>query len=74
MEHFRMDQEHCNAFAAWKRMGSPQNPRPEQYAELEKAGQLTAISAAEKIQLVQGKATVRLELPRQGVSLVKVSW
>ena len=31
LEHFRIDRDHSNAFEAWKRMGSPQNPTPEQY-------------------------------------------
>jgi xylan 1,4-beta-xylosidase len=30
LEHFRIDQEHGNAFAAWQRMGSPQQPTPQQ--------------------------------------------
>ncbi len=28
LEHFRMDEDHSNAFTAWKRMGSPQQPTP----------------------------------------------
>jgi xylan 1,4-beta-xylosidase len=28
LQHFRIDQEHSNAFSAWTKMGSPQNPAP----------------------------------------------
>ncbi len=74
LEHFRIDEEHSNAFAAWKRIGSPQQPTPEQYARLEKAGQLTASGPAEKVPVKNGSATVHVKLPRQAVSLLKLSW
>src|SRR5438105_9522668 len=40
LQHFRIDEEHSNAFAAWKKLGSPQQPTAQQYEQLEKAGQL----------------------------------
>ena len=45
LKHFRIDENHSNAFSAWKKMNSPQKPTPEQYAQLEAAGQLSAIDA-----------------------------
>ena len=69
---YRIDDEHSNAFTAWKRMGSPPQPTPEQYAELERAGQLAAPGPAETVRVAGGKATVRLTLPRQAVSLLHV--
>jgi xylan 1,4-beta-xylosidase len=74
MEHFRIDDEHSNAFAAWKRMDSPLQPTPEQYARLEKAGQLQLLRAAEKVQIADGSAVIRFKLPRQAVSLVVLEW
>jgi xylan 1,4-beta-xylosidase len=74
LEHFRIDEEHSNAFAAWKKMGSPQQLTPEQYAQLEKAGRLATLDVAEKLEVKNGSATVRMELPRQAVSLLKLSW
>ena len=47
VRHYRIDQEHSNAYTAWKQMGSPQNPTPEQYAQLEAAGQLQIARIAE---------------------------
>jgi xylan 1,4-beta-xylosidase len=74
LAHFQIDENHSNAYAAWKRMGSPHQPTPEQYAQLEKAGQLTAVGPTEIVRVENGKATLRLTLPRQAVSLLKLTW
>ena len=74
LHHYRIDDTHSNAFTAWKRMGSPQQPTPEQYAQLEKAGQLTELGAIEMVRVVGGQATVKMTLPRQAVSLLVVEW
>ena len=74
LEHFRIDEDHSNAFAAWKRMGSPQAPTLEQYAQLERAGRLAAMGPPEGIRVQNGEATVRLKLPRQAVSLLQLTW
>ena len=73
VQHFRIDEDHSNAFAAWKRMGSPQSPTAQQYSELEKAGKLAALPD-ENLPVENGKATLRFKLPRQAVSLVLVEW
>ncbi len=74
VEHFRIDEDHSNAFAAWKRMGSPQQPTPEQYSQLERAGQLATLAEPATARVENGKATLRIELPRQGVSLLVLHW
>ena len=70
LRHFRIDDDHSNSFAEWKRMGSPQQPTAQQYARLERAGQLAALGASQTVHVRDSKATLRFELPRQGVSLV----
>jgi xylan 1,4-beta-xylosidase len=55
-------------------MGSPQNPSAEQIAELEKAGQLQLLGSPEWIKTNNGEASIQMELPRQGVSLLKLDW
>ena len=72
--HYRVDAEHSNAFTAWKRIGSPQSPTAEQYALLEKAGQLGALSEQEPLRISGGAAELRIELPRQAVSLIVLDW
>ena len=70
LQHFRIDEDHSNAFSAWQRMGSPQNPTAEQYATLEKAGQLTALGPSETARVESGSLVLRFLLPRQAVSLL----
>jgi xylan 1,4-beta-xylosidase len=72
--HYRIDDDHSNSFTAWKRMGSPQKPTAEQYAQVERAGQLAALSAAETVSVTDAGATLRLALPRQAVSLLVLDW
>jgi xylan 1,4-beta-xylosidase len=74
LEHFRIDGEHSNAFAAWKRMGSPQQPAMEQHASLEKAGQLAQIDEARAAQVKGGVVDLQITLPRQAVSLLHLAW
>ncbi len=74
LQHFRVDEDHGNAFTVWKRLGSPQQPSPEEYAELERAGQLAAMGAQKFLRVTNSRATIRLKLPRQAVSLVELTW
>src|SRR5688572_3293405 len=74
LTHYRIDQEHSNSFTAWKKMGSPQNPSPEQIAALEKAGQLEMLGSPQWVKVKDGAVISQFNLPRQGVSLIKVSW
>jgi xylan 1,4-beta-xylosidase len=67
---FQVDAEHGNAYTAWQRMGSPASPSPEQYAQLERAGQLTEVEAPAAVVGKAGRVTLRLTLPRQSVALI----
>jgi len=71
---YRIDQEHSNSYAAWQKMGSPQSPSPDQYAELEKAGQLARIEPPPAIVMNGGTASLPVTLPRQAVSLLVLEW
>jgi xylan 1,4-beta-xylosidase len=74
LTHYRIDQNHSNAYTRWKGMGSPQNPTKEQYAQLRAAGSLELLDSPHWIAV--GNGTVQLDylLPRQGVSLMQLSW
>jgi len=74
VEHFRIDENHSNAFSTWKRMGSPAQPRADEYERLEKAGQLALLTPAQTIQVDKGTMILRFALPRQAVSLLEMSW
>ncbi|WP_247237430.1 GH39 family glycosyl hydrolase [Telluribacter sp. SYSU D00476] len=74
VHHYRIDQQHSNSYEVWKSMGSPQNPTAEQIATLEKAGQLQAYTSPTWMDAKNGLLQLDFSLPRQGVSLIKVSW
>lgn len=74
LTHYRIDAEHSNAFEVWKRMGSPQEPTAGQFAQLEKASQLTTLGEPEKIPVGDGNAKLTFSLPRQAVSLLVLAW
>ena len=74
VEHYRIDDDHSNAYTAWQQMGSPQKPTDAQYARLEAAGQLQLLRSPEWLPAKDGKLEVAFPLPRQSVSLVRVSW
>ena len=73
LKHFRVDQQHSNSYEAWKKMGSPQQPTPEQYAELERAGQLQSLESPRWIETQDGRVLVEFSLPRHGVSLLRLA-
>lgn len=74
LHHYRVDAEHSNSYVAWKKLGSPQRPTPEQYQQLERSGQLQLLRSPEWLHVANGRATLKLSLPRQGVSLLRLTW
>jgi xylan 1,4-beta-xylosidase len=72
VEEFRMDAAHSNAYAAWQRMGSPAQPTADQQRQLESAGQLERTVAPHPMPAEHGSVTIPLQLPRQGVALVRL--
>lgn len=73
-EQFRIDANHSNAYEAWLRMGGPMQPSPAQYAQLEAAGKLAAVDQPKSLRVHEGAAKVHLDLPRQGVALLVLTW
>jgi xylan 1,4-beta-xylosidase len=74
VRHYRVDERHSNSYSMWKQMGSPQQPTEEQYGALVAAGQLRTVGSPEWVKARKGLMESRFRLPRQGVSLVEVSW
>jgi len=71
-EHYRIDAEHSNSYEVWKKMGSPQTVSAEQYSQLEAAGKLQLLEAPKKMETTGGELTISFQLPRQGVSLIRL--
>jgi xylan 1,4-beta-xylosidase len=74
VEHYRIDETHSNSYTVWTKMGSPQQPTPEQYKVLEAAGQLQSLTSPEWRTAANQKLDLAFELPRQAVSLLRITW
>ena len=72
--HYRIDENRSNAYAAWKRMGSPIAPTRQQYGELEAASRLALLEEPRSASATNGTLALTFALPRQAVSLVMVEW
>jgi xylan 1,4-beta-xylosidase len=73
-EESRMDAHHSNSYAVWQQMGSPQQPNPEQLQKLEAAGALEQVVAPHSVSVTGNTLSVAIQLPRQGVSLIRLRW
>ena len=75
VSHYRIDDQHSNSYSAWVRMGSPQQPTPAQYAELERASHLQRLTPTRQLNIGRDFAvTETFDLPRKSVSFVQVAW
>lgn len=74
LTQYRIDADHSNSYQAWLRMGSPFPLSAGQYLELEKSGRLATFGPPQTVRVSVGKAGVKFNLPRQGVSLLILDW
>jgi len=74
LTHFRIDDSHSNAYSAWKEMGSPQSPTPEQYAQLKACDGLQLLTSPEWLTVQNGRVEAKTNMPRESVSLLHVEW
>lgn len=75
VRHYRIDNEHSNAYTLWRRMGAPQQITRAQYRKLERAGQLTLLDSPKWIDSSDDETLeLSFELPRQGVSFIEMKW
>lgn len=74
VQQYRVDNEHSNSYTTWQAMGSPQLVSDSQRAALEQAGQLALLTSPTWVSTKDGQMVLHVTLPRQGVSLVRLSW
>jgi xylan 1,4-beta-xylosidase len=74
LRHFRIDENTSNSYSAWQRMGSPVHPTAAQIVALQQASELAQLNPATTLNTHDGKATLKMQLPRQAVSLVILSY
>jgi xylan 1,4-beta-xylosidase len=73
VERFLVDAQHSNAYSAWQRMGSPEQPTTQQFMELQRAAKLEIVDRSD-LAVSAEHASSNLKLGRQGVMLVRLSW
>jgi hypothetical protein len=72
LKHYRIDSCHSNAMAIWEDMGQPDTPSEIQLKELESKAQLQLLSPPSRVETKNGRATIKLSLPVNAVSLIVV--
>ena len=70
MTHYRIEQSHSNAYAAWLAMGSPQDPTAQQIKTLKAAAELQMLSEPTTIQINDGEVALQFDLPIHSISLL----
>jgi len=68
--HYRIDEQHSNAYSKWRRMGSPIAPIERDYARLQRASELATLGEPEVAAVNQQACELKFALPRQAVSLI----
>jgi xylan 1,4-beta-xylosidase len=66
---YGIDDHHSNAYTLWKKFGSTQAPTPEQYQQLQRAGDLATVGEPTTLAITDSRATLQVTLPRQAVAL-----
>ena len=74
LTHYRIDASHSNSYEVWKKMGSPQNPTETQINELDRSGKLAMLTRPVKVKIRNNQLNVEIQLPRQAVSLIRLSY
>ena len=74
VEHFRIDGTHSNAYGEWKKLDSSLHPDADQQRQLEDAGQLQAWGSPRWLAVKDGRIGLSFALPRQGLSLIRITW
>jgi xylan 1,4-beta-xylosidase len=74
LDEYRIDQTHTNPYSAWIQFDSPSNPSPAQLALLHAATRPERIRYDPAWSVEQGELKTDIFLPRQGVSLLVLTF
>jgi len=72
MSHYRIDQEHSNAYAEWVRQGRPMYPTPAQREAIKKRDGLELLEPARTVTPIAGTLELSFDLPVHGISLLLI--
>ncbi|MCX7872789.1 MAG: beta-xylosidase [Verrucomicrobiae bacterium] len=70
IEHYRIDENHSNAYTVWKKLGSPQNPTEDQIKMVKEASNLVLFEPGKEINYIGGQYSLKIPMPRQSISLI----
>jgi xylan 1,4-beta-xylosidase len=73
IERYQIDAEFSNAYAAWKRIGAPQDPTPEQIAQIKQKEDLQKVESQTAAPTSDGGLHYKFELPQPAVCLIKIT-
>jgi len=73
VERFQIDREHSNSYSAWKKLGAPQDPTPEQVKYIQENESLKLVETQRETEVVDGVVRYVFDLPVHGVCLVKIN-
>lgn len=69
LTHYRIDENHSNAYTIWKSMGKPYNPNEAQMKQIKDRQGLELFEPERIIKLKNSQVTLPVELPHHSVSL-----
>ncbi len=73
LTHYRIDNQHSNAYAEWLRQGKPMYPTSEQYVAIKSRDDLETLEPSQKLMSNGGKINLKFQLPVHGVSLLSIT-
>lgn len=73
LTHWRLDDDHSNAYQVWLAMGSPQSPTDEQYQQLVTAGKLTTLEEPRTVGVADNSLDLNFTLPIRSLSLLMLA-
>lgn len=73
VQHYRIDNDHSNAYAEWLRQEKPMYPTAVQYAAMKTRDGLETVDVAQQVSIANGKIALNFALPIHGISLIIVA-
>jgi xylan 1,4-beta-xylosidase len=75
LTRFEIDDSHSNAYAEWKRLGSPGAPNETQYEQMKKASALATVAdTPNSLAVANRSVSISINLPRQAVTLLVLEY
>ena len=70
LHHYRIDQNHSNAYTEWLRQDRPMYPSPAQWAAIKARDGLELLEPVKRLRPDEGKIKINFNLPVHGISLL----